>query len=501
MTTIGSALEHSGNNFPDRIAVLDGDDCFSFRELRERCRRTADALHGLGVGPGDRVAIIARNSHYYVELLIAVPAAGMVIVPLNHRLSLHELRQILADCDPKVLFTDSAIVDPEELSNTVETVVELGPSWESALAGASELAPEASVDEGDAAAIFYTGGTTAKSKGVIASHRNKITEAIHLSLLCRITSDDVWLVQAPMFHASGAFNLIACLWAGATQVLAPGFDAELSLSLIESHGVTLSFGVPSMLTALIEMHEKLRTDISTLRLIGYGGAPMTVRDQRLLHDRWPEVEMLSMYGSTEMASIATGVVHHERHLDDSRAGSCGQPAALIDLRVVDPETGLILGAGEIGELQVKGPNVMLGYWRNDKQTTEAMQDGYFRTGDLGYVDPVGFVFIVDRLKDMIISGGENVYSSEVEAALASHEDVLEAAVIGVPDRRWGEAVHAIVRLRPSAQTRPEALQAHCRGILAGYKVPKSIDVTREPLPRTPAGKLIKAQLRQSAADS
>lgn len=475
-----------------RRALVCGDARLSYAELWQRCGKLAGALRGLGMDHGDRVAVLSANCHRYVELYAGVPTAGAVVVPLNTRHAEPELRYALEDSGTRVLFSDR---DPGGLAEVVERVVRLPEEYESLLAEAKETELGEGVSEDTLAGLFYTGGTTGASKGVMLSHRNLIANTWHW--LCSVPQrpDDVFLVLAPMFHAAGSNGVLGSIWTTGCQVIMPVFDPGAALDLIEREQVTATLGVPTMLAALAEEQHLHPRDVSTLQVITHGGSPIATEVVRRTHTAFPSAELIHVYGATELSPLATGLRDEQELIEGERARSCGQPLPGIDVRIHDEE-GRELPAGEIGELVVRGPNVMLGYWNKPEQTEAVLRDGWYRTGDLGYLDDESYLFLVDRSKDMIVSGGENVYCTEVEEILYRHPAVLEAAVFGVPDPRWGEAVHAVVVPRPEAgELDPTELISFCREHIAGYKVPKGIDLRSDPLPKSGPGKVLKRELR------
>ncbi|MBW2385109.1 MAG: AMP-binding protein [Deltaproteobacteria bacterium] len=523
MLTFADPLIRAEQCFSDAPALVDGSARFCFGELVERCRRLAGAIRA-ATQRGDRVAVLATNSHRVLELYLATPSAGRLIVPLNTRLAQPELAYALKDCGARILLTDRPASQLGPLSGLVERVIGLGDDYEQWIASAPAAELGADVDENDVAGLFYTGGTTGTAKGVMLTHRNKLADTLHLQTCVRITADDSWLVLSPMHHAAGTFQALLCIWLGARQILIPGFDAGPVLDLIERERVTVIFGVPAMLTAMVDEQAARSRDTSSLRLMGYGAAPASSRLLARFHEQFPTTELVSMYGATELAPMGTALEHMERFIGTDRVRSAGRAIAGVRIRVVDEEIKDLAG-GEIGQVIVRGPNVMKGYWNKPEQTASVLRDGWYHTGDLGYLDAEGCLHLVDRAKDMIVSGGENVYSTEVEEALYHHPDVFECAVFGVPDPRWGEAVRAVVVLRgeatpdgatpdgatldgaaldaaaPDAEatnakaTNAETLREHCRELLGGYKVPKQIEIRSEPLPRSAAGKVLKRELR------
>ncbi len=345
----------------------------------------------------------------------------------------------------------------------------------------------------DLAGLFYTGGTTGAAKGVMLTHGNLIANAYHFMACWPFAPDTRWLVVAPMFHAAGTIGVLATVWAGGRHVILPGFEPGAALDAIEHDGVTATLVVPTMMAALVDEQERRPRDVSTMRWLSHGSSPVGTAVLRRTVTEFRDASLLHIYGLTETAPILTLLPDEQLLLDTPLARSCGQPAVGIELEVVDPE-GVPLPAGEVGEVRARGANVTPGYWNYPEATRRALGYGWLRTGDLGYLDEHAHLFLVDRAKDMIISGGENVYSTEVEEALYSHPAVLEVAVFGIPDERWGEAVHAVVVTRAEV-SEPELL-AHCRELIAAYKVPKRIDLRDEPLPKSGAGKILKRVLRE-----
>jgi long-chain acyl-CoA synthetase len=489
MATIIAPLRRANQVAPTRTAVTCGKAQLTYAETWERCRRLAGALKLLGLEDGDRVGIVGPNCHRYLELYQALPGAGLHIVPLNPRHTTSELRYALQDSQARALFTG---IGDSGLGDTVGTIIDLGEGYESLLASAEPADLPEHLDD-DLAGLFYTGGTTGAAKGVMLTHGNLIANTMHFAVCWPFTSDTRWLVAAPLFHAAGSLAVLATVWNAGQHVMLRVFDPASALDLIEQHGVTATLVVPTMLAAMSEEQLARPRDVSTLRYLSHGGSPVATETLRKAHAAFPGADLLHIYGATETAPIATLMPHEQRWLDTPRARSCGQPAVGVDVAVFGAD-GNRQPPGDIGELAVRGPNVMVGYWNKPAETAAALVDGWYRTGDLGFMDEEAFVFLVDRAKDMIVSGGENVYSTEVEEALYRHPAVLEAAVFGIPDRVWGEAVHAVVVPRTTVTV--DELMAHCKGLIAGYKVPKTIELRSEPLPKSGAGKLLKRELRE-----
>ena len=476
----------------NRLAVVCGEARLTYADLWSRCRKLSGAMASAGMQPGDRIAILAGNCRQYIEAYTAIPAGGMVIVPLNTRHAEPELRYALEDAGARILLTDR---DPGGLAEVVERVIEIPDEYEALIAGADEVDLGADVTEDSLAGLFYTGGTTGASKGVMLTHRNLIANTFHWLAGVPQRSDDVMLVMAPMFHAAGSNGTLGSIWTGGRQVLLESFDPAGALDLIERERVTETLGVPTMLSALAEEQHARPRDTSALRLIAHGGSPIATEVLRRTHAAFPTAELIEIYGATELSPLATILRGEETFVDADRARSCGQSVPGTDVRVCDSD-GTERPVGEVGEVVVRGSNVMKGYWNKPEQTAAVLRSGSYWSGDLGFMDEEGFLFLVDRSKDMIVSGGENVYSTEVEEVLYRHPAVLEAAVFGVPDEKWGEAVWAVVVPREEhAGVASEDLVAFCREQIASYKVPKGIDLRSEPLPKSGPGKVLKRELR------
>lgn len=488
---VGEILARPCALWPRKPALVDQGRTWS--EVQEHVERDAGALRELGLGLGERVAVISRNSARYFELYFSIPRAGGVIVPLNHRLAKPELEYCMKDSGSVMLLADREHLDlASEISNSVVCI----DDWDTSTASAP---PAVEVSEDELFGIFYTGGTTGQPKGVMLSHRNICEGAINVVIAMGYREDDIYLHAGPMFHLADGCGSFATTWLGASHVFIPGFSPEVLLDAVESHGVTSMTLVPTMYAMLLESPEFSTDRLKSLRRVFYSASPMPPGLLERVLDAF-DCEIGQGYGMTETSARLTALSpeEHQRfsspgatNLERARLASAGRPIVGTEVRIVD-EHGEICPPGEVGEIVARGPNVMMGYWGMD--STNVLRDGWMHTGDLAFTDDEGYVFIVDRSKDMIISGGENVYSVEVESALYSHPDVLEAAVIGVADPKWGERVHAVVVLRDGAATTEDALMNHCRAQIAGYKIPRSFEF-RDSLPKSGAGKTLKRELR------
>jgi long-chain acyl-CoA synthetase len=486
---------------PDAVALRHGERELAYRELDERSNRLAHALLAAGVGAGTRVAYLDRSAPEVVELLFAASKIGAVLVPLNWRLAPPELAAVLADAHAPVLIAGPGYRGVAEdvlgrLSPGPNLVV-VGDEYERWLAAHEPRDPGGRGDAGDVIVQMYTSGTTGVPKGVLTTHANLAITA-QTSLRWAFDERSVSLTPLPMFHIGGIGWAYCGLWHGATTVLVGEFDPARVLDVLERQRVTNAVLVPTMLQMLTAVPGAADRDYSALRSIAYGAAPITTPVLKASL-RTFGCALFGLYGLTESTG---GVVALEP--DDHDPGgprehllrSAGRPYPWVELTIADPASGRALGPGAVGEVWLRGPNVTPGYFNRPAETAATLTpDGWLRTGDGGYLDEDGYLFLTDRIKDMIVSGGENVYPVEVEEALAQHAGVAEVAVIGVPDVRWGEAVKALVVPRPGMRPAPEDLIAFARERLAGYKLPRSVDFVDE-LPRTPSGKVLKRELRE-----
>lgn len=490
MHSFQDPLKRGARVAPNKVAVVCGQERITFAELQTRVHKLSAVLQGFDLAPGDRVAIIANNCHRYIEVYLAVPANGLVLVPLSTRSTFAEISFALSDADVKVVITDR---DLSSLEGSIAHLITLPDEYESALANVSPTEFLTKPDEDTLAGLFYTGGTTGRSKGVMLTHGNLLANAWTAIAWAHLSEEDRWLVMAPMFHAAGTCLVIASLWLTATQIMLATFDPAKALAIIENERATGTLAVPTMMLAINDVMAKAPRDVSSLRLLSHGASPAPIEILKASHRNFPTTEMLHLYGTTETSPIASIFPHEELHLTDEKAGSIGFPAVGVDLAVLDADDRE-LGAGEVGEIAIRGNNVMKGYWNLPEESQQALRSGWYHTGDIGMVDEDGYYFLIDRMKDMVVSGGENVYTIEVEDALYRHPKVQEAAVFGVPDPKWGEAVHAVVV--PRGEVTPEEIIAFLRTQLAGYKLPKRIDLRLEPLPKSGAGKILKRDLRE-----
>jgi long-chain acyl-CoA synthetase len=503
------SLSEAFARFASRPALVDGMVRLDYAALGARVRRLAAALRALGLAPGERVAVLSPNGFRYMEAYLAAAQAGLVIAPINPRLAPREIAFILNDAEARVLLIGSPCLPlyercRAELGGVAHAVL-LGDRGEGGLAayepwiaGAEPAALDPYAwDPDEPMLLCYTGGTTGRPKGVMLSAGNVHANMRHAIAMGGLNSADVWLHAAPMFHLGDSWACLALTVLGAFHVFMGSFEPRRALELIEAHRVTATSIVSTMILRMLELPGQERYDLSSLRRLLYGASPMPVER---LEQAWRRFGPLlqQCYGQTEAAPFLTtmppeAVAPAVPGAPLRRPESCGRALPGVEVRVVDG-SGEPVAPGAVGEIVARGPNIMLGYWKRPEETALALAGGWLHTGDLAAMDEEGYVTIVDRAKDVIISGGENVYSSEVENALYRHPAVEEAAVIGVPDARWGEAVLAVVVPRADRPVTAQELIAHCRELIAAFKCPKAVEF-RDSLPKSGAGKILKAELR------
>ena len=503
------ALHRAVQLHPDKTATLCGGRRRSFRELIERVARLAGGLRRLGLQPGERVAMLALNSDRYLEYYAGVPWAGGVLNPCNIRWSPAEILYSLEDSQSTVLLFDDAFkpmaAQLRRDSTTIKLWIYCGEgeaptgthSYESLIAE-SESVPDAVRRDDDLLGVFYTGGTTGFPKGVMVSHGGLCASSLSVLAEGLATAGDIYLHAAPMFHMAD-LGLSGPHWViGNTHSFIPAFSPEAVVDAIERDRVTHVLLVPTMIQMLVD-HPVMRQgrDLSSLKCIVYGASTISEALMDRALQAFPGVDFFQGYGMTELSPLAT-ILPARYHSGEGRKlgklRSAGRASYCTEVRIVDAD-GLEVPRGTVGEVAVRGPNVMLGYWNRPEQTAAAVRNGWMHTGDGAYMDEDGFIFVVDRLKDMIISGGENIYSAEVENALAQHAAVAMCAVIGIPSDQWGETVHACVVLKPGQSVEAEALITHSKQRISGYKCPRSVEFV-ERLPISGAGKVLKTALRE-----
>jgi long-chain acyl-CoA synthetase len=491
------------------IATIDGERQRTWREFCDRVSRLAGALLDIGLKHDDRVAMLALNSDRHLEFYYATIWAGGIFVPLNTRLAPPELAVILADAGAQILVVDDALSsqlpeifqhapEPPHIIFAGDGIAPPGMLTHDSLVGASAPALDSGRGGDDVATLIYTGGTTGLPKGVMLTHRNAISNALSSLAIMHDGKPWTFLHTAPMFHiADNQWNTGVTMLAG-THVFTKKFIPEEMLALIGQHNITHSALVPTMVNMLCNVPDAADYKVASLRKVNFGGssiAPAVIRRARAL---FPTCQFIQGYGQTETAPNISMLL--DQYVTDEgpyagKIASAGQAVYTMEIRIVDSSDEEV-PSGSVGEITTRGPHVMKGYWNKPEETAQALRGGWMHTGDIGYLDEDGFLYIVDRLKDMIVSGGENVYSTEVEHAIYQHSDVATCAVIGIPDEKWGEAIHAIVVPKPGQHLTDQQIMDYCRKHIASYKCPRSVEIRLEPLPMNGAGKILKKILRE-----
>jgi long-chain acyl-CoA synthetase len=484
--------------------VFDGPYQATFSEHIERVLRLAGGLqHELGVRRSDRFAVMALNGHQYLELFHAGFLGAGVINPLNLRLAPKELAFILGDSETKVCFVDAffaPLIDTVRKEVGIEKVVLVGDgdvphdlTHEDVIAAGAPVVPD-EPEEDDPVILMYTGGTTGLPKGVLLDQRAEMLNMYHVALRWGIDERFVYLHQTPMFHAASMGGTLALPAAGGASTFVPMFEPKAVLDAIETHQVTMTVMVPTMIGMLLGHPDFKPERMASLDTLTYGASPMPTSLLEKLLGLFPDLDVYQGYGMTECSAVLTSLGPDEHRRGGDLLRSAGRPLMGVVLTIQGPD-GEVLAAGQTGEVCARAGNFMTEYWKRPKETQEVFHGGWYHTGDAGYVDEHGYLFLVDRVKDMIVTGGENVYSAEVESAIASHPAVEQVAVIGIPDEKWGEAVLAVVVVREGASVSEDDLRAHSRDLIAGYKVPKTFEFRDEPLPLSGAMKVLKRDLR------
>lgn len=506
MISMPGMIERAARLNPDGVSTRYRDREYRWMETQQRVARLGAALAGIGLAEADRVAILSLNSDRYYEAVFAIPWAGCCIVPLNTRWALAENEYAVTDSGASVLFFDDAFTEQAEqllaAIPSLERAIFMGDGEVPAWADSYEQlivdnAPVAASARGwhDMAGIFYTGGTTGFPKGVMQSHRALWASAIGALPEFRMARESVYLHAAPMFHMADFCGSMGTILRCGSNVILQSFEAGAVLQAIAQEQISHALLVPSMIKMVLNHPAVAEADVSSLQCVVYGASPMPSATLEKFMQQWPSVGLVQVYGQTELAPIATALSMEDHRAGSEKLRSAGRPTASSEIRIVD-EQGEDCPQGTSGEIAVRGPHTMLGYWNKPAETAKALRDGWVFTGDAGYFDGDGYLYIVDRVKDMVVTGGENVFTTEVENAVISHPAVQDVAVIGVPHEEWGEAVHAIVILHTGQSVTAEAIIAHCREQIAGYKLPKGFTFREEPLPLSGAGKVLKTELRK-----
>lgn len=526
-------LTEAAQYWPERPAVTYQGSTQTWRETLQRCRAQASVFAQSGVERGERVAYLGFNSNVCFEGYFAPSAIGAVFVPLNFRLAIGELIECLEDCTPRILLCEPAFLsqavalleacaslehvfvtgDPAEFDALSVSGVEIDGAVQSLPSGMRSL--ERCIAETEAAnafvelqpssfdetlILFYTGGTTGRSKGVMLSNKNFLCNTTGSVPLYRMQDGWCFLIVGPLFHIAAGARIFSCAVLGGHAIVLPKFDVPDVLESIARYRINSATLVPTMFQMLIDHPLFSSADLSSMQMVASGAAPMPMALQHRVIEAFSGINLYQTYGMTEAAPIVTSLdsqYHVVSGPGSEKLGSVGRPAPHVQLRIID-EHGADLPTGQTGEVLARGDNIMTGYWNLPEQTAVALKDGWYHTGDAGYLDAEGFLFLEGRVKDMIVSGGENIYPIEIENVLSSHPAVHQCAVIGIPHETWGEAVHAVVLLEGSESEPPteRELITYCRERIATYKCPVSVSFRSEPMPLSPINKILKTELRK-----
>ncbi|MCD6269847.1 MAG: AMP-binding protein [Deltaproteobacteria bacterium] len=509
--TLNNMLRRNLEFNPDKIALIEEERSFTFAEMVDRCQRMTNALLDFGLERGERVAILSKNSIENAESYFSIPSANLVLVMLNFRLAPRELQDILLDSEPSVIMVNQEYLDHfvqiQTALPSIKEVIYIGDlaqkpagwhHYEDLIAAASAAAPDVNPTEDDLAALLYTSGTTGAPKGCMATHRNFYHVGRSLTLELKMDSDDVGIIASPLFHATGAVTLMNHIYSGTTSIIMPMWDVPTFLELVEKYKITTGMLATPMVLFLAEFSDFAKYDFSSLRKIYFAGAPVTPVVFQKAIKTYGNV-FIHLFGTSETVGQTT--ILHLADVEQALAAgnndilaSCGRSFADMESIVVD-ENDQPTAPGVVGELKVRGLGNCVGYWRKEAETAAVFRNGWYYPLDLCKVDNKGFIYVVDRKKDMIITGGENVYPAEVENVLYRHPDVSQAAVIALPDEKWGEAVTAVVQMKPGKSESETELRSFCKAEIASYKAPRRILFVKE-MPRSASGKILKYKLRE-----
>ena len=501
-------LERAARYHPDSPAVTFNDKTWNWSQFLLRAQCLGGALKKLGVQADDRVAALAFNCNRLMELFYAPFYAEAVFVPLNYRWALPEMLMCMEDCTPTILFVDEHHVEQarhiQRNCDFCRHLVYIGdgdvPEGFLSYDNLLEISDPSNYSQragDDLAVLFYTGGTTGRSKGVMLTHANLFINSLGVAAALSYDPACNFLQSAPLFHLGAGQRVYSLAMANCHSVLMQQFEPEEALRFMEKYHINDGLFVPTMINMILNVPSFGDYDLSSMHRISYGAAPMAESLVRQVMTKLPKVDFYQSYGATETSPLVTVLTPADHDLNGpngTKLASIGKPVYHCEVKIVDSKD-IEVATGEIGELLVRGPNIMKGYWNMPELTAEVLRGGWYHTGDGGYIDNDGYIFLVDRVKDMIISGGENVYSGEVENILHQHPAVKDAAIIGVPHDVWGEAVHAIVTFKQDQSISAKNLIAFCQERIASYKCPKSIDVI-DKMPLSGANKILKSELRK-----
>ncbi len=479
-------LQHAVRQFPQAAAISGDAGVVTFGQLADRVERVAGELFERGFRAGDRLAMLLLNSPEFIEIVYACARLGVIAVPLNTRYAVAEIDQVLEDATPKGIVRHSALPAPG-VRLPWDQVIDQTP-----LQGASGALPAPFWDPGAVFGLFYTSGTTGKAKGVMLTHQNLLANILHSAPHFGLSKGDCFLHAAPMFHLADFPVVLFAVASGAVQATIPRFELQAFCSSVQKHRITDTILIPTMVNFLTLYPELASFDLSSLKCVRYGGSPIAPEVLKRAREKLAGVKFVQGYGLTETSPLLTLLVDEDHKPD--KLLSCGRAIFGVELEIVDA-SGKACPPNEPGEIVARGLNIMKGYWNKPEETARAIVDGWFHTGDVAQKDADGFFYIVDRSKDMIVTGGENVYSTEVESALYEHPAIKEAAVIGIPDPQWGELVTACVVVKDGVSVTADEITSHCRQRLANYKIPRRVEFFTTELPKSGTGKILKRELR------
>ncbi len=506
MYTLGDIPRKSALHFPDKEAVVFEKNRLTYKQLNDRVNRLDNALTKMGFKKGGRVTVLAENTHKYLEVYFAAAKLGMSTTPLNFRLSDDEIVHIVNDSEATCFFAgdgyEERTVKMKDRLDAIDAWIALDNqlpgfiAYEEILADAPETEPDGMVNEDDLAVLMYTGGTTGLPKGVMLSHRNIMTGVINANLMSGISSDDATCFVLPLFHVS-FWPAFCLLLAGGKVAINRKPDLNEILRIIQDERCTHMNAVPTVYGWLLQFGNMAAYDLSSLKMLSYAGSPFPPEILKQCMEKFGPI-FAQGYGATETAGGAISLLREKDHAmpgpKTKLLVSAGKASLCSEIRIVD-EKGRVLPVNETGEITVKGKHIMMGYWKNPKQTRNALRDGWYHTGDMGYMDEAGYLFMLDRKADMIVTGGENVYPKEVEDVLYEHPAISMATVVSAPDKKWGERVQAVVVLKPDQTPTEKELIEFCKQKLGGYKCPKSIEFW-DALPTTPIGKILRKDVKK-----
>lgn len=512
-TSIADLLFDAANSWPEKPAITFLEETQTWLETKNRCHAAATLLVSAGVRRGDRVAYLGLNSNVCFESYFTPALIGAVLVPINYRLSIREMIECVEDCQPSVLIVDENFIEQadqlKDACRSLQTIISFGDrscpegmvSYEDGLyeVMSTEKYCELNPSKNDeSVVIFYTGGTTGRSKGVVLSNINCACNTNCSIPLYRMQKHWTFLIVGPLFHVAAASRVFSSTALGGHAVILPKFDVGQLLEATQVYGINSATLVPTMYQMILDYPELGKFNLSSLKMLASGAAPLSLALLGRILEAFPETEFFQTYGMTEASPILTSLdskYHVLKGPNSNKLGSVGRAVKHVDLIIAD-ENDEPLPPKTTGQILARGPNIMKGYWQMPGLTEEALKGGWYHTGDAGYLDDGGFLFLEGRVKDMIVSGGENVYPIEIENVLENHSAIYQCAVIGIPHETWGEAVHAVVILKEGTNATEEELITFCKNQIAGYKCPVSVSFREEPMPLSPINKILKTELRK-----